>query len=118
LPATQPLLPPLAGSLPAPPPSIILTTLLGQPPTPHLYTLYNLYAAQAATLLWSMEEAAGMSSPAGRLPVVVGVALKQTSPRDDEEGGVTEEQRELFREIMDMIQKSYSATTRTEPPSS
>lgn len=64
-----------------------------------------------------MEEAAGLTSPAGTLPVIVGVALKQSTVGNGPADGVTEEQRELFREIMDMIKKCYGSTSVTVPAS-
>ncbi|KAG8887638.1 hypothetical protein FRB98_009253 [Tulasnella sp. 332] len=103
--ASTPLAIPLPPAPPPPalppiPPSIALTPLFGQPPSPHLQTLYNLYVSQIASLIWAREGEGGI-----RRPVVVGVALKLSgaSRSDDEEDDLTEDERVLFKEVMEMV---------------
>ncbi|KAF8334341.1 uncharacterized protein EI90DRAFT_3051886 [Cantharellus anzutake] len=78
--------------IPTPPPSIALTPLFGQPPSPKLHTYYSLLASQLSTLVWFSEEAGG--SVSHRRPVIVGIALKRRegddtldeSPGNDRDG--------------------------------
>ncbi|KAG8948897.1 hypothetical protein FRC04_009236 [Tulasnella sp. 424] len=115
IPAATPLPPPLAPPALAPiPPAITLAPLLGQPPS-GMQTVYNLYASQIAAILWAHEGGDGSS----RRPVVVGLALKRSktavdsalvadSGGDEETGGAgeaSEEDRELFRNVMEMIKE-------------
>ncbi|KAG8992215.1 hypothetical protein FRB94_014666 [Tulasnella sp. JGI-2019a] len=100
-PSTIPLPPaPPLPSLPPIPPSIALTPLFGQPPSPHLQTLFNLYVSQIASLIWACEGDSAM-----RRPVVVGVALKlsTTSKSAEDEDDLTEDERSLFKEVMEMV---------------
>jgi len=103
IPPTAPLLPSTpslddvddisaAQSLPTPPPSIQLISVLGSAPTDRLQTLHSLYASQAATLVWLTLEKRG----AERKSVVVGIALK----KQDGDGWDEEMERARFREIM------------------
>ncbi|KAG9016603.1 hypothetical protein FRB90_002842 [Tulasnella sp. 427] len=114
IPAATPLPPPLAPPALAPiPPGITLVPLFGQPPS-GMQTVYNLYASQIAAILWAYEGGDGST----RRPVVVGLALKKTGsgsesvvvdgPGDEETGGAGEasdEERELFRGVMEMIKE-------------
>lgn len=56
-----------------------------------MQTLYSLYAAQIATLIWL---AIG-GEPRG---VVVGIALQRS--KEHEEGGLGEEDQQTFREVL------------------
>lgn len=108
-----PPLPPLPA-LPPVPPSIALTPLIGQPPS-GLETLYNLYASQVATLLWVDE---GPNGP--RKPVVVGVALKRSTPpkaidpaeeeEDKPEDPLTEADRDTYQKVMEMVRDTLKTT--------
>lgn len=115
IPAATPLPPPLAPpALPPIPPAITLASLLGQPPS-GMQTVYNLYASQIAAILWAYEGGDGSS----RRPVVAGLALKRSKTAvdsalvadgggDEETGGAgeaSEEDRELFRNVMAMIKE-------------
>ncbi|GAA5892018.1 hypothetical protein JCM5296_004664 [Sporobolomyces johnsonii] len=93
----------LLPSLPPPHPSTLLTPLFGVPPTPHVSALHDLYASQIGAIIFRKFalEAAG----AGAKPVVLGIGLK-LSPAgtdEDDDGGVSEDERGTFREIMEMV---------------
>ncbi|KAJ7109455.1 hypothetical protein C8R44DRAFT_713558 [Mycena epipterygia] len=85
--------------LPSPPASIQLTPLLGNAPSQHVQTLHSLYAAQIATILWTV----GSSNPleVSRKSVVVGIALRRSD--ENEDGGLTENERIVFAGVMSMI---------------
>lgn len=93
----------ILASLPPPPVGITLLPLLGAPPN---QPLYELYTSQLATLIWwSLQE---VSAP--RRPVVIGLALARggtTSEgmggRDEEDTGVSEEERERFAAVCGMV---------------
>lgn len=80
--------------------------LLGRAPTSEQQTLHELYAAQAATLIWVASEGplggvdgiVGRSFDAGtgRKPVVVGVALR----KEARAGWDIERERRMFRSVM------------------
>ena len=110
MPSTMPLLPPPLPDpskpnsipLPAPPPSLQLTPLLGSAPSERAETLHSLYASQIATLVWTLEEANILESE--RRAVIVGIALSKAA-------GVTEstelsaQDRSVFRGVMDMVRE-------------
>ncbi|KIP09551.1 hypothetical protein PHLGIDRAFT_102801 [Phlebiopsis gigantea 11061_1 CR5-6] len=104
IPEATPLLPPPPPPpessevpLPVPPAAINLKPLLGVAPSEHLETLYSLYAAQVATLVWTI----GGSSSLGdtRRAVIVGIALKRFSGGEGNES-VGEQERRVFRGAM------------------
>ncbi|KAI5475222.1 hypothetical protein MNV49_001733 [Pseudohyphozyma bogoriensis] len=84
--------------LPPPHPSTTLTPLFGVPPNAHARVLHDLYALQVGAIVF----AGGMGSLEGvEKPVVLGIALKGAS--GDEDGGVSEEDRKCFGEVMEMV---------------
>ncbi|KAG8900461.1 hypothetical protein FRB99_006030 [Tulasnella sp. 403] len=91
-------------TLPPIPPSLALTPLFGHPPSTHLHTVYNLYASQIASILWTVE---GENVP--RRPVIVGVALKKapsTASTDlpgEDDLELTDAERSLYMEVMKMV---------------
>ena len=105
MPAAARLLPPepsadpLQPSLPAPSPSIQLTPLLGGPQSEHEQVLHSLYAAQAATLVWSVGAADGMEH--NRRDVIVGIALEKAA--EDAEGPQSTRERRIFFGVMKML---------------
>lgn len=107
IPETTPLMPPPPPDpsqpnitpLPVPPPSIQLTSLLGNAPTEHLRTLQSLYATQVATCIWSAE--ADRLLDGDRRTVVVGVALRKSS--DAEDLGLSEHEKKVFYGVMEMV---------------
>lgn len=82
-------------SLPPPPAAIQLTPLFGSTPTAHLQTLYSLYAAQIATLIWCH------NLDGYRRSVVVGLALRRIGGTDD--GEIAEQERDVFGKVMSMV---------------
>lgn len=75
----------------------MLTPLLGASPNAHMQTLISLYVSQIATLAWH-------ANPRDRKPVVVGIALKNTSSTTDgEEEGLGERERKVYFEIMALV---------------
>ncbi|KAF9651429.1 hypothetical protein BDM02DRAFT_3163009 [Thelephora ganbajun] len=90
---------PNASTLPPPPPSIQLTSLLGSAPTDHLRTLYALYASQVATIIWTAEANGLMDER--RRSVVLGLALKRSEEEENE--GLSEAERETFHQVMSMV---------------
>ncbi|KIM32998.1 hypothetical protein M408DRAFT_326672 [Serendipita vermifera MAFF 305830] len=85
------------AALPEPPVSIVLTPLMGTSPSPDHKTLLDIYASQIATLAWS-------SNPSYRSPVVVGLAMKKQSiSLEDGEIVIQERNREVFFEVMKMV---------------
>ncbi|GAA5950786.1 hypothetical protein JCM21900_002017 [Sporobolomyces salmonicolor] len=93
----------LLPDLPPPHPSTLLNPLFGVPPTPHVSALHDLYASQIGAIVFrkfALEAAGG-----GAKPVVLGIGLKLSTAgkEEDEEGGVSEEERGTFREIMEMV---------------
>jgi len=60
-----------------------------------MQTLYSLYAAQIATLIWLTIG----GEPRG---VVVGIALQRSKGHEEEELG--EEEQETFREVLEALQ--------------
>ncbi|BGP15061.1 hypothetical protein JCM10213_002795 [Rhodosporidiobolus nylandii] len=101
---------PLLASLPPPHPSTVLTPLFGVPPSPHTASLHDLYASQIGAIVFrKFAEAAGAEGAGmpgmlgGAKPVVLGIALKKAPDGEEEEGGVTEKERETFAEVMEMV---------------
>ncbi|KAG6376337.1 hypothetical protein JVT61DRAFT_2318 [Boletus reticuloceps] len=78
--------------LPSPSPAIQLTPIFGSAPSAHAQTLYSLYAAQIATLLW-------LTIGGEHRNVVVGIALR--SSKGHEEGEVSEEEQQTFLAVME-----------------
>ena len=95
--------------MPPPPSSIQLTPLLGAAPSAHLHTLHSLYTSQIATIVWEQAQISGRP----RTPVVVGVALKSLGVREpenqDENMGLSDEERETFIGVMDMVRDVLDA---------
>jgi proteasome assembly chaperone 3 len=71
--------------------------LFGTARSPHATTLYSLYAAHIATLVWTIAQG---NEP--RRNVIVGLALKGKDGGDNM-FGIDEEDRSTFKEIMAMI---------------
>ncbi|ORY91628.1 hypothetical protein BCR35DRAFT_349421, partial [Leucosporidium creatinivorum] len=87
----------LFPSLPPPHPSTILQPLFGVPPSPHAGSLHDLYANQVGAIVFSSGMDAGFSRP-----VLLGIALKPSKEEGDY--GVSEEERQTFGEVMEMLQ--------------
>lgn len=86
---------------PLPPisPAIQTTQLLGQAPTEHLQTLHSLYASQIATLIWTYE--GNLSALIPRRNIITAISLKQSQTKEEET--VADEERALFRAVMEMV---------------
>ncbi|GAA5822063.1 hypothetical protein JCM11251_004844 [Rhodosporidiobolus azoricus] len=106
----------LLASLPPPHPSTILSPLFGVPPSPHIASLHDLYASQIGAIVFGgsgrgaggMEDMGGMPVLASAAkPVVLGIGLKVKAPAagddEDDEGGVSEEERQTFGQVMEMV---------------
>ncbi|KAI0302142.1 hypothetical protein BC826DRAFT_1101757 [Russula brevipes] len=91
-----------SSTLPPVHPSIDLTYLFGNAPSPDHQTLYSSYAAQIATLVWTSERYGQVG--ASRTPVVVGVALR--SPRSSERPPSTD--RATFLQVMDLVRDALN----------
>lgn len=95
--------------LPIPPPSILLTPLLGSPQNEHMQTLINIYVSEIATLAWH-------ANRADRLPVVVGIALK-ASPSRQEDDILDDQERRVYFTIMEMVvealDSAYQSSTQS-----
>ncbi|KAG8217712.1 hypothetical protein J3R82DRAFT_5868, partial [Butyriboletus roseoflavus] len=74
------------GHLPSPSPAIQLTPIFGSAPSVHMQTLYSLYAAQIATLVW-------LATGGEPRSVVVGIALWRS-----------EEEQQNFYGVMEALQ--------------
>jgi len=96
LPESYPLTPVPAPALPPPPAAILLTPLLGHAPSTHEASLYDIYTAQIASLVWTCKE------ERERRAVVAGIALKrpQADPGKDE---LIEQERRVFVQVMEMV---------------
>ncbi|THH20775.1 hypothetical protein EW146_g627 [Bondarzewia mesenterica] len=109
IPPTVPLLPapppdpsnlnPSHRPLPPPPPSIELTPLLGNAPSPETQPLYSLYASQIATIIWTAESDGLLGS--SRRGVIVGIALKRRTGTPGESANADD--TETFLSVMDMV---------------
>lgn len=77
--------------LPCPHPAIQLTPIFGSAPSAHMQTLYSLYAAQIATLVW-------LTIGGEPRSVVVGIALEKSKKHTDEE------EQHTFRGVMAALQ--------------
>ncbi|KAF8559769.1 hypothetical protein OG21DRAFT_1453175 [Imleria badia] len=84
----------LLEPLPSPPPAIQLTPIFGSAPSAHMQTLYSLYAAQIATLLW-------LTIGGEPRSVVVGIALCGSKEREEGEPGEREQQ--TFHAVMEAL---------------
>jgi proteasome assembly chaperone 3 len=87
----------IKAAFPEPSPAVQITPLLGAAPSEHLRTLYSLYVAQIATIVW-----AGAAEWELRKSIVVGLALARQKGESDEEEIAVE--REIFRGIMEGLQ--------------
>jgi hypothetical protein len=87
-------------------PSIDLTYLFGNAPSPDQQTLYSSYAAQIATLVWTSERDGQIGT--SHNPVVVGIALKP--PRSSEKP--SDADRATFLQVMDLVREVLN-TART-----
>ncbi|KAI0006127.1 hypothetical protein BJV74DRAFT_22234 [Russula compacta] len=94
------------STLPPVHPSINLTYLFGNAPSPDHQALYSSYAAQIATLVWTSERYGRVGT--SHLPVVVGVALKL--PRSSERHSGRD--RTTFLQVMELVRDALG-TTRT-----
>jgi len=95
-----------SSTLPPVHPSIDLTYLFGNAPSPDHQTLYSSYAAQIATLVWTSEQNGRIGS--SRNPVVVGIALKL--PLSSESPSGTD--RATYLQVMDLVRDALN-TART-----
>ncbi|GAA5854675.1 hypothetical protein JCM8547_004933 [Rhodosporidiobolus lusitaniae] len=103
----------LLASLPPPHPSTVLSPLFGVPPTPHYASLHDLYASQIGAIIFhaskesdgpgAVDELAGPGGAGDSKPVVLGIGLKMKPPTDDEEEGITGDERETFSQVMEMV---------------
>ena len=93
-------------TLPPVHPSIDLTYLFGNAPSPDHQTLYSSYAAQIAALVWASEGHGQVGS--SHTPVVIGVALK--SPHSSEKPSGTD--RATFLQVMELVRDALG-TART-----
>lgn len=111
LPATTPIQPaaepsadhPNALALPPPPPGIQVTGLLGSSSSDHQHTLHYLYASQIATIVWTAEGGGALAGP--RRDVIIGLALRKSAPSPDDEGSLSEAERETYNAIMLLLQE-------------
>ncbi|KAH0827178.1 hypothetical protein J3R83DRAFT_4870 [Lanmaoa asiatica] len=78
-----------------PPPAIQLTPIFGSAPSAHMQTLYSLYAAQIATLVW-------LAIGGEPRSVVVGIALQRSNRRT--EGELGKEEQQTFHAVMEALQ--------------
>ncbi|GAA6005475.1 uncharacterized protein JCM10292_007361 [Rhodotorula paludigena] len=95
--------PSILASLPPPHPSTLLSPLFGVPPSPHLSSLHDLYAAQVGAIVFRRFAAAGDGGAAPERPVVLGIGLKRVEGVDDDEGGVTDGEKHTFEQVMEMV---------------
>lgn len=95
-----------SSTLPPVHPSIDLTYLFGNAPSPDRQTLYSSYAAQIAALVWASEWNDQIG--ASHNPVVVGIALK---PPPSSEGSSGTD-RATFLQVMDLVRDALN-TSRT-----
>ncbi|KAL1676985.1 hypothetical protein EV122DRAFT_215118 [Schizophyllum commune] len=111
LPATTPIQPaaepsadhPNALALPPPPPGIQVTGLLGSSSSDHQHTLHYLYASQIATIVWTAEGGGALAGP--RRDVIIGLALRKSAPSPDDEGSLSEAERETYNATMLLLQE-------------
>ncbi|PCH37979.1 hypothetical protein WOLCODRAFT_96223 [Wolfiporia cocos MD-104 SS10] len=109
IPPTTPLEPspphdpsqPNVTPLPTPPSAIQLTPLLGHAPSERIQTLHSLYASQIATIVWTSESTQALEPE--RRPIVVGLALRKSG--EVEGMGLSEQERSVFYEVMDMVRE-------------
>lgn len=71
-----------------------------------MQTLHSLYAAQMATIVWTAGSAGPME--VDRKNVVVGIALRKSD--GGEGGGLTQQDRAIFLDVMDMLRKLLAGT--------
>ncbi|KAM0746615.1 hypothetical protein T439DRAFT_329721 [Meredithblackwellia eburnea MCA 4105] len=106
----------LFPSLPPPHPATTMTPVLGVAPSPHVRMLHELYAAQIGAIVFkgSGPDAQGGGTGREGRPVLIGIALKSAgrsveagSGADDgsdgEGAGVSDDERELFGAVMEMV---------------
>jgi proteasome assembly chaperone 3 len=95
------------STLPPVHPSIDLTYLFGNAPSPDQQTLYSSYAAQIATLVWTSEQNGQIGT--SRNPVVVGIALKP--PLSSERPSGTD--RATYLQVMDLVRDALNTACTT-----
>lgn len=83
-------------------PAIEVTQLSGSAQTPHMGTLYSLYATHIATLLWTLN-APQVTNDDDRRNVVVGIALKKSQDASDDDAGLSIEEQTTYKGLMQMI---------------
>jgi proteasome assembly chaperone 3 len=66
-----------------------------------MQTLHSLYAAQIATIVWAAESDGLLE--VDRRNVVVGIALRKLD--GDDGGGLSQQDRDIFLEVMDMLRE-------------
>lgn len=90
----------LFPSLPPPHPSTTLQPIFGVPPSVHVGLLHDMYAAQIGAIVFEGTEEGTQSRP-----VLLGIALKGlgSGAGEEEEAGVSEEERRAFGEVMEMV---------------
>lgn len=71
-----------------------------------MQTLHSLYAAQIATIVWTAEAEGALE--VDRRNVVVGIALRKSEGDDND--GLSEQERNLFVGVMEMLRDSLKHT--------
>ena len=69
-----------------------------------MQTLHSLYTAQVATIVWTAESNGPLE--VDRRNVVVGIALRKSDGMDG--GGLSQQERDVFVGVMDMLQDSLA----------
>lgn len=84
-------------------PASTLTPLFGAPPDAHAGLLHELYALQAGAICWRQTE-----EGCPNRPLMLGIALRRSADGDggEDEGVVSGEERELFGEVMGMVEQA------------
>lgn len=71
-----------------------------------MQTLHSLYAAQIATIIWTAESEGVLE--VDRRNVIVGIALQKSEGGDSD--GLSEQERNLFVGVMEMLRDSLKCT--------
>ncbi|GAA5937431.1 uncharacterized protein JCM15063_002904 [Sporobolomyces koalae] len=94
-------------SLPPAHPSVTLSPLFGVPPSPHIQALHDLYATHIGSILFDKmtRDTHGMQVK----PVILGIGLKRSQGAEevetDQESRITDDERETFMQVMDMVKE-------------
>lgn len=65
--------------------------------------LHDLYAAQIGAIVFQNRE--GEDELNLKRPVLLGIALKSARKEEEDERGITEEERDTFGQIMEMVKE-------------